>query len=246
MVYINLSLHMESYMKKRSAILLLSAAAAVTFLCTACGSQPEPAADPGSAAPQTEQSANSGSLTSSDLENFNTDSHEISDTDTPSTNTNEEDAASNAVQDIDVGDPDSATDSEEDSSSDGSLSTDGISVTYGDYVIKVLSCKETTDINNCAALRVTYEFTNRSESQATFSTSIVTAAYQNEYRLANTSPQSADEEYSAQLKFVQPGCSVTCAAYYLLDNTTDDVNIQVTNLLNSSDEALSLRYSFNK
>ncbi|MDO5547344.1 MAG: DUF5067 domain-containing protein [Eubacteriales bacterium] len=232
-------------MKKRSAILFLSAAAAVTFLCTACGSQPE-VTDPGSAASQTEQSTNSGSLTSSDLENFNTDSQEVSDTDTPATD--DQSTTSNTLQDIDAEEPDTDTDptSEDESSSEGNLSTDGISVTYGDYIIKVLSCKETTDINNCAALRVTYEFTNRSASQATFSTSIVTSAYQNEYRLANTSPQGVDNEYSAQLEFVQPGNSVTCAAYYLLDNTTDDVNIQVTNLLNSSDETLSLRYSFNK
>jgi hypothetical protein len=238
-------------MKKRSAILLISAAAAVACLCTACGSQSK-TVDPGSAAPQTEQSANSGSLTSSDLENFNADSESVSDTD--ASTKEEENSTSSDLQDIesensnaDVADVDhSDSESETESSSGGSLSTNTISVTYGDYVIKVLSCEETVDINNCAALRVSYEFTNHAATQATFSTSIVTSAYQSEYRLANTSPQGVDEEYSAQLQFVQPDESVICATYYLLNNTTDDVDIEVTNLFNSADEMLSLRYSFNK
>lgn len=241
-------------MKNRSAVLLLSAAVLIAMICAACGAQPEtPPAETGSAsAPKTEESANSGSLTSSDLENFDSDSKVVSDTDDPKAETGEK--ASNTIQE--VGEPEDGEEtepSEEDSSqieepeeitSGGTLSTDNISVSYDDFTIKVIACEETTDINSCPALRVTYVFINTSDSQATFSTSVVTAAYQNDYRLANTSPLSTDPEYSAQLQFVQPGESVTCATYYLLDNTTDDVDIQVSNLLNSADQVLSMHYTF--
>lgn len=244
-------------MKNRSAVLLLSAAVLIAMICAACGAQPEtPPVETGSAsAPKTEESANSGSLTSSDLENFDSDSKVVSDTDDPKTETGEK--ASNTIQE--VGEPEDGEETEEtepsegdssqieepeENTSGGTLRTDNISVSYDDFTIKVIACEETTDINSCAALRVTYVFINTSDSQATFSTSVVTAAYQNDYRLANTSPLSSDPEYSAQLQFVQPGESVTCATYYLLDNTTDDVNIQVSNLLNSSDQVLSMHYTF--
>lgn len=241
-------------MKNRSTILLLSAAVLIAMICAACGVKSETPSETGSAAAPktgTEESANSGSLTSSDLENFDSDSKVVSDTDTPKSETGED--ASNTIQEI--GEPEDNTETEEtdpseneseEGSSGGTLSTDNISVSYDDFTIKVIACEETKDINSCPALRITYVFINNSDSQATFSTSVVTAAYQNDYRLANTSPLSSDPEYSAQLEFVQPGSSVTCATYYLLDNTADDVNIQVSNLLNSSDQVLSLHYTFNK
>lgn len=245
-------------MKNRSTILLLSTAVLIAMICAACGAKSETPSETGSAtASKTEESANSGSLTSSDLESFDSDSKVVSDTDTPKSVTGED--ASNTIQEI--GEPDDNAEAEEtqpsegesaqtgeseESSSGGTLSTDNISVSYDDFTIKVIACEETKDINSCPALRITYVFINNSGSQATFSTSVVTAAYQNDYRLANTSPLSSDPEYSAQLEFVQPGSSVTCATYYLLDNTADDVNIQVSNLLNSSDQVLSLHYTFNK
>lgn len=246
-------------MKNRSAILFFSAAVLIAMICAACGAQPEKPAETGSAAaPKSEESANSGSLTSADLENFDSNSKVISDTDSPEATT--DDKASNTIQGVEVGEPEEnpegstvegsetnepAQPEENGDTAGGTLSTDNISVTYDEFTIKVLSCMETTDINDCAALRITYEFINTADTQATFSTTVVTAAYQNDYRLANTSPSDTDEEYSAQLEFVQPGNSVICATYYLLDNTSDDVNIQVSNLHNSSDQVLSLHYTFN-
>ncbi len=218
----------EGSMKKLSAALLCLLIAAT---CVGCGNKNttnKKEHKSASASTQTEGSGNTGSMTSSDVGSA-TQEH----SDTEDTNA---DTSKDALT--------TAENTPTDNSSDSSLSADGISITYGDYVISVLSCEETTDINNCPALRATYSFTNNSTKQAAFSTTAVTYAYQNDYRLANSSPAAADEEYSAQLQLVDPGKTITCAAYYLLDNTQDDVRIEVTNLLNSSDDVLSLRYRF--
>ncbi len=218
-------------MKKLSAVLLCLLVAAT---CVACGNNNKDTASkkqskPAASSTQDTGSGNSGSMTSSDVGKNNT---EHSDTEDTSADKNTNDALATAEN----------TPNEQ--GSDSALNADGISITYGDYVISVLGCEETTDINDCPALRATYSFTNNSEKQAAFSTTAVTYAYQSDYRLANSSPSGLDEEYSAQLQLVEPGQSITCAAYYLLDNTEDDVRIEVTNLLNSSDDILSLRYSF--
>lgn len=217
-------------MKKLSAVLLCILVAAT---CVACGNNNKDTASkkqhkPASSA-QAEGSGNTGSMTSSDVGSAK---EEHADTDDTNAGSNTNDALTTAEN------------TPTDDSTDSSLNADGISITYGDYVISVLGCEETTDINHCQALRATYSFTNNSDKQAAFSTTAVTYAYQNDYRLANSSPSGIDEEYSAQLQLVEPGQSITCAAYYLLDNTEDDVRIEVTNLLNSSDDILSLRYSF--
>lgn len=218
-------------MKKLSAVLLCFLVAAT---CVACGNNDtdtttKKQTKSATSSTQDTGSGNSGSMTSSDVGKNN---KEHSDTDDTSADKNTNNTLTTA---------DNTTTED---SSDSSLNADGISITYGDYVISVLGCEETTDIINCPALRATYSFTNNSEKQAAFSTTAVTYAYQNDYRLANSSPSGLDEEYSAQLQLVEPGQSITCAAYYLLDNTEDDVRIEVTNLLNSSDDILSLRYSF--
>ena len=226
-------------MKKISSFFLILA---VALTCAACGNSTDTKTPAGSAAKPTEQtegSGNSGSLTQDELKNFDSDSTAVSDTDSSSENTKD---SSHVIEE-------EASDPNEDSDEDGnsnSLSADSISITYGDYTIRVLDCEETTDINGCPALRASYSFTNNASTQAAFGTTVVTTAYQNELRLANTSPAQSDAEYSAQLNLIQPGESVICASYYLLDNTSSDVVIQVSNLLNSSDETLSLRYTFQK
>ncbi len=213
-------------MKKLSAVLLCLAVAA---FCVACGNKDtsQPENNSPASSEQTEGSGNAGTMTSSDIDQ---DTKEQSDTDDPNATENSSDTL-----------PISEHQSSEEQNN--SLNADGISITYGDYVISVLGCEQTTDINHCRALRATYSFTNNSTTKAAFSTTVVTYAYQNDYRLANSSPAEPDAEYSAQLQFVEPGETITCAAYYLLDNTEDEVRLEVTNLLNSSDDILSLHYS---
>lgn len=221
--------------KKLSAILLITA---VAVACTACGSNNNKQEDTTIPSEQavTEGSGNMGSVTSDQLESFDSTTTEKTDTDKDTDNADE---GTQAEPEANTG----TLSPSEDSESSGSLSSNGFTLTFGDYTVTVLSCEEVLDVNDCHSLRVEYAFTNNSDSQATFSTSILTTASQGEYRLANTSPADADTEYSAQLKFVQPGESVNCATYYLLNDSSTDVIINIANMLSSTDN-MSLTYSF--
>lgn len=242
-------------MKKLSSLFVILC---VALACTACGSPStsnttKTPADTGSASASAKKQENNGTVTMADLENSNSPSEEHSDTDnlnpdTPANEQTPEDTTSDQAaepEELDADDPSEPEDGESEETS-GTLSADSISVTYGDFTVQVMDCKETQDINGCNALRVSYLFTNNSTQKATFSTSVIATAYQGDIRLTITSPSGSDDQYSAQLSFVEPGRSTTCAAYYMLNDDETDVRIEVSNLLDSSDDKLSLLYSFQK
>ncbi len=230
-------------LKKISAAVLI---AAVAIGCTACGAKDSKDTDPAIPSEQSvsEGSAagNMGSVTGKQIEDFGSGTAEHSESEAKIPDKTGTDAEQSASSEENTGslEPSIQTEGE---GEDGSLNSNGFTLTFGDYKVTVEGCKETLDINNCHALRVEYEFTNNSDAQATFGTSILTTATQGTYRLANTSPSESDSAYSAQLKFVPPGDSITCASYFLLDDTSTDVIINIANMLSSTD-SISLTYSF--
>ena len=118
---------------------------------------------------------------------------------------------------------------------------------FRDCTVSVVGYSLRKDENNDTALCVEYEFKNNSRSAASFSTTVIPNAYQAEENeslsdadvLEYATPKQADDLYSAMLTRIQPGESITCAAYYKLNSETLPVTLQVRDLRDSTAKALT-------
>ncbi|MCD8355956.1 MAG: DUF5067 domain-containing protein [Clostridia bacterium] len=115
--------------------------------------------------------------------------------------------------------------------------------TYRDCTITVIGYSLTQDINGDPALRIEYLFENKSKSAASFSTTVIPNAYQDETGtydepLAYTTPEKSDAAYSAMLTLIKPGETITCAGYYKLESTELPVYLKVHDLRDSTADAL--------
>lgn len=115
--------------------------------------------------------------------------------------------------------------------------------TFRDCTITVTGYRLSEDENGEPALRVEYLFENKSQNAASFSTTVIPNAYQDETEtyeepLAYATPAESDSEYSALLKRIQPGETITCAGYYKLESTELPVYLKVLDLRDSTADAL--------
>lgn len=115
---------------------------------------------------------------------------------------------------------------------------------FRDCTITITGYSLSTDENGDPALRVEYLFENNSQSSASFSTTVIPNAYQDETgtyeeALSYTTPAEADLAYSALLKRIQPGETTTCAGYYKLESAETPVYLKIVDLRDSSAEALT-------
>lgn len=115
--------------------------------------------------------------------------------------------------------------------------------TFRDCTITVTGYSLSKDENGDPALRVEYLFENKSKSAASFSTTVIPSAYQDETEtydeaLGYATPAESDPEYTAMLTLIQPGETIVCAGYYKLESTEIPVHLKVLDLRDSSADAL--------
>ena len=115
--------------------------------------------------------------------------------------------------------------------------------TFRDCTITVTGYSLSKDENGDPALRVEYLFENKSKSAASFSTTVIPSAYQDETEtyddaLEYATPAEADTAYTAMLTLIQPGETIVCAGYYKLESTEIPVHLKVLDLRDSSADAL--------
>lgn len=122
-------------------------------------------------------------------------------------------------------------------------SADPNSREYRDCTVTVLDYTLCTDHDGETAVRVSFRFKNNSPVPASFGTTVIPNAFQGTSRdmLRFSAPARDDAEYSAQLRLLDPGESIICAAYFKLLTEQLPVELEVRDLRDSSAEALSRR-----
>lgn len=115
--------------------------------------------------------------------------------------------------------------------------------TFRDCTITVTGYSLSKDKNGDPALRVEYLFENKSKSAASFSTTVIPSAYQDETEtydeaLSYATPAEKDTAYADMLTLIQPGETIVCAGYYQLESTEIPVHLKVLDLRDSSAKAL--------
>lgn len=106
----------------------------------------------------------------------------------------------------------------------------------GKYDVEIVSAKVATDYQGKPAIIVTYNFTNKSDANAAFLTSVGANAFQNSVQcaVATTMPDVMDAQPS--LAQVQPGGTLKLECAYSLQDTTNPVTVQVGPLVNVTGE----------
>lgn len=111
---------------------------------------------------------------------------------------------------------------------------------YGDCTITILSYSIRLDNEGQPALRVSFLFTNHSSKPASFSTTVIPNAFQDniEESLDYAIPAEPDIEYSQMLALVDQEESILCAGYFRLSNEETPVTIKINDLRDSKAEPL--------
>lgn len=116
-----------------------------------------------------------------------------------------------------------------DESSDSTVYVDDGNL--GDYVCNVKESVITTDYEGNPALVVTYEFTNNSSEATSFDMSIDDTAFQNGVGLEMTFLEDLEYEDTE----IKPGVTIDVKKAYALNDTENDVEIEVSELFGMDD-----------
>lgn len=116
----------------------------------------------------------------------------------------------------------------------------------GDYSVVIDSCRMAKDYEGKDIIIVKYIFTNVSDDDATsFSFAVKDAAYQNGIGLnkAYVIDDSANYDSSTQLKEIKKGASLEVEIAYELDDTTSDVEVEVSELISFDDKIIKKTFT---
>lgn len=114
----------------------------------------------------------------------------------------------------------------------------------GKYDVEIVTAKTATDFQGNPAIIVTYNFTNNSNANASFLTSVSANAFQNSVQcnVATMMPDVMDAQPS--LAEVQPGGTITLECAYSLQDTANPITVQVGPLINVTGE-INAQMTFN-
>jgi len=111
--------------------------------------------------------------------------------------------------------------------------------------VELVTAKTATDFQGNPAIIVTYNFTNNSNANASFLTSVSANAFQNSVQcnVATMMPDVMDAQPS--LAEVQPGGTITLECAYSLQDTTNPITVQVGPLMSITNEVnAQMTFSF--
>lgn len=117
--------------------------------------------------------------------------------------------------------------------------------TLGDYQVRIDSCRLATDYKGDPIIIVKYKFTNNADEPACFAWTFEYEAYQNGVGLNECYVASDSANYSAdnQTKQIKNGVSLYVEVAYNLDDTTTDVDIEVSELFSFSNKKVTKKFS---
>ena len=105
----------------------------------------------------------------------------------------------------------------------------------GEYNVVIDSCRLATDYAGKPAVIVKYIFTNYSEDANSFMFSVSDTVYQNGISLDTAIVSGSNYSSDNQLKEIKTGVTLTVEVAYELDNTTDSIEVEVTELFSFND-----------
>jgi len=111
----------------------------------------------------------------------------------------------------------------------------------GDYNIKIASCRFSEDFEGEPVVIVKYTFTNNSEENASFLWSVDANAFQDGIELEESYflDDSANFSSDNQDKEIKPGAKINVEVAYLLLNTENEIEIEVSEYLSFSDKKIT-------
>ena len=111
----------------------------------------------------------------------------------------------------------------------------------GDYSIDIKSCRIAEDYEGKPVVIITYGFTNNGKDSAAFYTSVTEEVYQNGIGLNESYvvADSANYDSSNQTKEIKTGSTLDVEVAYELNDTTTDVEVEVTEWISFSDKKLT-------
>ena len=115
----------------------------------------------------------------------------------------------------------------------------------GDYTIEIKGCRLAEDYEGKPIAIITYGFTNNGDKAAAFYTSITDEAYQggiglNECYFAD---DNANYDSDNQTKEIKTGASLDVEVAYTLNDTTTDIEVEVSEWISFSDKKLTKTFS---
>lgn len=135
---------------------------------------------------------------------------------------------------------------EDESSDQGTGSaTNAKTSTLGNYEVEIPSCRLAEDYQGKPIVIVTYRFTNNGEDAISFMVAIETNVYQDGIGL-NTCYLAADNaNYSTdnQTKEIKTGATIEVEVAYELNDTTTEIEIEVTELFSFSNKKITKKFS---
>ena len=118
----------------------------------------------------------------------------------------------------------------------------------GDYEVVIKSAKVTKDYEGEPAVIVTFEFTNNSDETKSWMTAVSAKAFQDGVELDSAFVSSSNKDYDASnsTKEIKPGATINVQKAYELDNTSSDVEIEVSEWLSfNKDTVLTKTFQIN-
>ena len=117
--------------------------------------------------------------------------------------------------------------------------------TVGDYYVEIKSAALSTDYEGNPAIIVTYAWTNNSEDTTSSMTSVSCSAFQNGVGLESAIIMSDDYDSDSFMTEVRPGTTIDVQAAFILQDTTNVVEVEVGEWLTLDDNPPIAYMEFN-
>ena len=121
----------------------------------------------------------------------------------------------------------------------------GSSTKLGNYDVVIESCRLAEDYEGDPVVIVKYKFTNNDDDPSSFMFSLDAQAYQDGIGLneAYILDDSANYSSDNQSKDIKKGATLSVEVAYELNDTTTDVEIEVSELISFSDKKITKKFS---
>ena len=137
------------------------------------------------------------------------------------------------------------TDTTQDQGSGSASSNNSSNSTLGDYNVVIESCRLATDYEGEPIVIVKYKFTNNGDEPACFAWSLEYDAFQDGVGLNECyfADDSANYSSDNQTKEIKRGTSLSVEVAYELNDSTTDVEIEVSELVSFSNKKITKTFS---
>lgn len=135
---------------------------------------------------------------------------------------------------------------EDESTDQGKGSASGnTSSALGKYSVEISSCRLAEDYEGKPIVIVTYRFTNNADDPISFTVALEANAYQDGIGLNECYFVAENANYSSdnQMKEIKTGATLEVEVAYELNDSTTDVEIEVSELFSFSDKKITKTFS---